>query len=66
MAKIENTIRCDGCGAEITLSPVIRNHQEYCCVDCADGLKCSCAERMEFESRERSRSFENDKDALEP
>ena len=65
MASIENTIFCDGCGVEITWSPVlVRNTGpgfgllaqrplRYCCQDCAQGLPCNCAERMELEEERR-------------
>ncbi|NLG71469.1 MAG: hypothetical protein GX495_05435 [Chloroflexi bacterium] len=49
MARIEDTLICDGCGIEILAAPYIVNDQHYCCKDCADGLQCSC--RPEVESR---------------
>ncbi len=33
----------DGCGVEITLTPVYRNGYRYCCQDCADGCPCLCS-----------------------
>jgi hypothetical protein len=60
MAKIEGVIYCDGCGVEITWSPVIlqatkaaQRSGHYCCADCADGRPCRCAERMEFDDESR-------------
>ncbi len=49
MVKIQNTVFCDGCGVEIPLSPVIKNHGEYCCEDCAQGYECDCAKQMELD-----------------
>ncbi len=49
MVKIENTVFCDGCGVEITLSPVVKDHGEYCCEDCAQGYECECGKRMELD-----------------
>jgi hypothetical protein len=31
---------CIGCGAEITLSPFMKDDPSYCCSDCANGLGC--------------------------
>jgi hypothetical protein len=62
MAEIEGVVFCDGCGVEITWSPVVLQgaktaaHQragQYCCVDCADGRPCQCGERMEFDDEFR-------------
>jgi len=66
MTTIEGVVYCDGCGAEITWSPVVvraanRHAQQragqYCCPDCAEGRPCPCGERMEFvdEIRERGK-----------
>jgi hypothetical protein len=54
MVKIEDTLFCDGCGVEISLSPVIKDHREYCCEDCAKGYECKCGERMELDQRRRA------------
>lgn len=66
MASIESTIFCDGCGVEITWSPVlVRNTRlglglvaqrplRFCCQACAQGLPCNCAERMELEEERRN------------
>lgn len=62
MVKIDGVVFCDGCGVEITWSPVVVRaahgaHQTrsgvYCCADCADGRPCRCAERMEFDDEFR-------------
>lgn len=64
MPKIEGVQFCDGCGAEITWSPVIVRPAQhtpstrpgiYCCTDCAEGRSCACAERMEFDDDFRER-----------
>lgn len=60
MVKLEDTVFCDGCGVEIPLAPVIKNEQEYCCEDCAQGYECTCAEQMEIEeptTNDRSRNL---------
>lgn len=48
MARIEKTVFCDGCGAEITWAPILFKTQEFCCQDCAHGIPCTCGERMEL------------------
>lgn len=64
MARIEGVVHCDGCGVEITWSPVVvrtatgqiqLRQSEYCCADCADGRPCRCSERMEFDDETRER-----------
>ena len=47
MARAENTIWCDNCGAEITWSPIIHGKHEFCCSDCYEGRGCDCGVRME-------------------
>ena len=60
MTKIEDTVFCDGCGVEIPLAAVIKDHLEYCCEDCAQGYECKCGEEMELEIRgEEPQSSEN-------
>jgi hypothetical protein len=54
MARIEDTVWCDGCGVEILWGPLIANSRDYCCQDCLDGLECKCGERLELESRRRA------------
>ena len=54
MVRIDETLFCDGCGVEIPLSPVIKDNSEYCCEDCAQGIKCKCGERMELDERRRA------------
>jgi len=53
MSRIENTVYCDGCGVEITWSPVVHNTRDYCCQDCYQGLPCKCGERAELEEDRR-------------
>lgn len=52
MSQIEGTTRCDGCGVEILLSPVLVDQHHYCCMDCASGLFCDCAKQAESEEPE--------------
>jgi hypothetical protein len=54
MARMDDTIWCDGCGVEILWGPVVAFSREYCCRDCLDGLECKCGERMELDSRRRA------------
>jgi hypothetical protein len=54
MVRIEDTLFCDGCGVEVTLSPVIKDRREYCCEDCSQGFVCKCGERMELDERRRA------------
>jgi hypothetical protein len=44
MARIPNTnlVVCDGCGVEITWTPVVVNQRQFCCQDCAAGRPCQC------------------------
>ena len=49
-----DTIRCDGCGAEIFLAPVIQSERNYCCEDCAAGRPCQCAERQTGDDERRA------------
>ncbi|RPI87835.1 MAG: hypothetical protein EHM41_03480 [Chloroflexi bacterium] len=56
MARIEDAVFCDGCGVEITWSPVIVSGKDYCCADCRDGLVCYCGDRMEMEDERRTGS----------
>lgn len=51
MAKVKDTLYCDGCGVEILCQPVVMGQWIYCCQDCARGLPCQCGERMEEEER---------------
>jgi endogenous inhibitor of DNA gyrase (YacG/DUF329 family) len=47
---------CDGCGAEIAWMPVIVEHRNFCCADCAEGRPCSCGVQAEWEDERRSTS----------
>ncbi len=58
MAKINDTVFCDGCGAEITWSPVLKGNQKFCCKDCSEGLECHCGDRMELEDDRRGSGYE--------
>ncbi len=56
MVWIEDILFCDGCGTEISWSPVAIEDRYYCCQDCAEGRECECAERKEWEEDMRSRT----------
>lgn len=49
MARTEETVRCDGCGVEILVAPVIVAGFYYCCQDCRDGLECECSKHFEVD-----------------
>ncbi|OGO35945.1 MAG: hypothetical protein A2W35_18965 [Chloroflexi bacterium RBG_16_57_11] len=62
MTILDGVHFCDGCGAEITWSPVVvrakgdnLQHRagHFCCADCADERPCRCGERMEFDDEFR-------------
>jgi hypothetical protein len=53
MVRRTETILCDGCGVEITWSPVVSNDRLFCCVECQQGLPCTCGDRMEEEDEHR-------------
>lgn len=44
MSRIRNThtIVCDGCGVEVTWTPVVEGQRIFCCQQCAQGLPCEC------------------------
>jgi hypothetical protein len=50
--RIEMVI-CDGCGTEVTWSPVVANDRQYCCIDCQEGRPCDCGARMDEEDEHR-------------
>ncbi len=58
------TLRCDGCGVEITWSALVKRSADglsrwiFCCPDCLDGQECACGERMEQED-DRERTITN-------
>ncbi len=47
MSKFQESIICDGCGAEIRWSPVVKADRHYCCEDCSNDLACDCGRRQE-------------------
>lgn len=53
MTNSESVVYCDGCGIEITWSPVVEDGRRYCCKDCRDGLPCRCGERLELDEEKR-------------
>lgn len=56
MSRYLNTVWCDGCGAEITWSPVITARRDFCCADCSNGLPCECGARQDWEDDRRDRA----------
>jgi hypothetical protein len=57
-------LRCDGCGVEITWSPVVvpalqgvkgARPAYYCCRDCQAGTRCDCGWRMEMDEESSTR-----------
>ena len=40
--RYTNTVVCDGCGVEITWTPVLKGEEFFCCQLCAQGLPCEC------------------------
>ena len=62
MSHSSDIVRCDGCGAEIFLAPVMRGERIYCCEDCADDRPCHCADQQEY-GEERRTSAESDSPA---
>lgn len=50
---------CDGCGVEITWGPVMVADRVYCCRDCAQGIPCTCGERMEMDDEMRNPGAES-------
>ncbi len=46
MARVKGTkmVICDGCGVEITWTPVVRKTRVYCCQECARGMPCECGD----------------------
>jgi hypothetical protein len=56
MAADNGMVWCDGCGLEITWSPIVRGKRKYCCQDCASGLPCDCGARLELDDERREGS----------
>lgn len=56
MTRSEETIWCDGCGAEILWSPYIVKGKDFCCQDCAYGITCNCGDNLEWEDEYRDAS----------
>lgn len=55
MLADEQTVFCDGCGAEIGWVPVIVKHHRYCCSDCAEDRTCTCGMQAEWEDERRDK-----------
>jgi hypothetical protein len=49
MSWTENIIYCVGCGVEVIWGAFVRNGKPFCCIDCAEGRPCQCAETMELD-----------------
>lgn len=56
MFHYPDTIRCDGCGAEILLTPVVEGERKYCCEDCAQGRPCLCVEPQDRDDERRAQT----------
>lgn len=54
MPSYNETIFCDGCGVEITWSPIIVGDHKFCCQDCRNGLTCDCGNWLDADEHERS------------
>ena len=50
MARINDTIWCDGCGVEILWGPLVTGKQSFCCQDCLEGRPCACGERLDLDA----------------
>ena len=53
MALNDEMVWCDGCGVEITWSPVVIGKRIHCCRDCAQNFPCRCGERLESDDYSR-------------
>jgi hypothetical protein len=60
MSRVDNTIYCDGCGVEITWSPIIIERRDYCCQDCLEVRPCKCGERTELDEDRRAGGGEDE------
>jgi hypothetical protein len=56
MMRTEDTIWCEGCGAEITWGPVVFHRRIYCCQECTRRLPCECGDRMDIDEEIRSQN----------
>jgi hypothetical protein len=50
MVNYEKSLWCDGCGVEISWSPVIAGETKYCCQDCQNGYECDCKNLISVEN----------------
>ncbi len=57
MARTQDAVYCDGCGVEITWSPIQKGNEIYCCIDCRDGMECSCGDRLELDDERRDSAY---------
>jgi hypothetical protein len=54
MSRIEDTIRCESCGAEINLNVLVIDGHRYCCRDCYEGRPCLCGAQLELDDERRA------------
>jgi hypothetical protein len=43
---------CEGCGVEVTWTPILAGGRRYCCPLCAAGGKCGCGYAVEDDEEE--------------
>jgi hypothetical protein len=53
MTRYQDTIWCDGCGREISWSPIVAGTRHYCCQDCRLGYRCECPDQLESDDDRR-------------
>lgn len=52
VTPLEHALHCDGCGIEMTWSPILSGGRRYCCAVCAEGGECGCGYDVEEEDEE--------------
>jgi hypothetical protein len=52
MDPVEGTLWCEGCGVDMTWTPVLAQGKRYCCAQCAAGCPCECGYALEDEEEE--------------
>lgn len=57
MSRVDFTIWCDGCGAEILGVPIVRAKHDFCCQACLRGFRCECCT---WDSLDDDRPVDND------
>ena len=53
MARVDFSVWCDGCGAEILGLPIVRGKHDFCCQDCLHGFRCECCTSYSLDDNER-------------